>query len=614
MDHPDLTNLSLDVARNALSAGAFDISEKMARNALTIEANNIDWLNILATTCAVTKRSEEAVLYFRKIVEINPADGNQLSNLGNALCDIQLHSEAIEILHKAIAIAPQNSYAHHAMARSYHALGDAEKAILSAELALNLEPNDTVYRLLRASLRTWLDDWDGARADLALLRGRRIPLQQLVEIANIYLQMNQFDDSRKTFSAVLRVDAEYIDAILGLGLLEERVNSLQAAQVCVDNVIDLYKKQGITQSKWHPALSQLNARLAFRAKDFRKAADILANLINHPIADPLLLSHLYFELGTSLDQLGDFDSAWHAFSQAHATRKHHLSVGHKGVAGSDLLEILENPVHVISSPGSPSKSDNFRDPVFIVGFPRSGTTLLEQILDSQEGLKSFDEQPFLQQLLVQLRNHGLAYPQQLDLIDNSLRSMLRKNYFDYVSTVAPDLGTRRPVDKNPLNLVRLPFAQSFLPNSKVIVAIRHPCDVVLSCHMQSFRTPALQTSFSSLETTAELYAKVMSCWQSFREKLTLPTYVHRYEDLVTEPVKTTKELANFLELPWNDSWIEANGHAQNKGTIRTPSYAQVMEPINQKAKGRWLRYKNYFSDCTLQTLAPWIAEFGYPKL
>jgi tetratricopeptide (TPR) repeat protein len=605
---------SVNAAYAAIAAGKFIHAEEMARCSLQQTDNDINWMNVLGMVCAMTERSMEASTYFRRLVEANPNDSAQWSNLGNALCDAQQYDEAIVALKNAILLSENNSYAHFSLARSYQAKGNAINAIEEINHALKLEPTDSGFRLFQANLFVWIDDWDNARIALQQLRGKKLSTEQLVDIANMFLQMNMFDDARLIFNNALNFQPDNINALISLGLLEERVNSVSAAEKYAEKAVKIISKNESLKSKQLPALNQLIARISFRNKNFQHSTDTLTTILSSPPADPMLHSHLCFELGASLDQLGQFDKAWHVFGKAHAVRSEHLKTGHKGVAGSDLLQIIENAPPKISNKTISLTADTNKDPVFIAGFPRSGTTLLEQILDSQNELASFDEQPFLQRLLVLLRQEGLSYPQDFSEIDDLLNSKFRKLYFNYVASAVPNLGLRRPVDKNPLNLIRLPFAQGFLPQSKVIVAIRHPCDVVLSCYMQNFRTPLLQTSFSSLETTAELYAKVMNCWYHFRDSLHLPTYIHRYEDLVTDPIKTTQGLAAFLELPWNESWLDAVGHVKNKGAIRTPSYAQVTEPINQKAKGRWLNYRTCFSATTFQHLAPWIKEFGYQKI
>jgi tetratricopeptide (TPR) repeat protein len=605
------TPFSIDAAYKAIAAGNLLDAEEMARESLQQSHDKAAWTNILGIVCAMTERSIEASIYFRQLVEINPSNSAQWSNLGNALCDALLYDEAIIALKNAISLSENNPYAHFSLARSYRANGNATNAIEEINRALKLEPTDSGFKLLQANLLAWIDDWDGARLSLQQLRGKRLTPEQLTDMANIFLQMNMFDDARSALNSALSFQPENTNALICLGLLEERINSISVAEKCAEKAIAVISKNESLKKKQLPALNQLIARLSFRNKNFQHSADTLIDILSDPPSDPMLHSHLCFELGASLDQLGQFDKAWHAFSKAHTIRSEHLKLSYKGVAGSDLLQIIESdPPQMLHDTISVSADTN-KDPIFIAGFPRSGTTLLEQILDSRTGLASFDEQPFLQRLILQLRQEGLCYPKDFSKIDSLLNNKFRKLYFDYVASVAPNLGAGRPVDKNPLNLIRLPFAQGFLPNSKVIIAIRHPCDVVLSCYMQNFRTPLLQTSFSSLETTAELYAKVMSCWQSFRDSLILPTCINRYEDLVTDPIKTTQGLATFLDLQWNESWLDAVGHIKNKGAIRTPSYAQVTEPINQKAKGRWLNYQAYFSTTTLEHLAPWIKEFGY---
>jgi tetratricopeptide (TPR) repeat protein len=597
-------------ARSAFQRGDLTAVITITQASLSASPGDTELLSLAAAALAMSGRSAEAAAYYQQLVEIHPNDDKQWGNLGNALCDAKQFDKAATALHKAVSIDPSNSYAHFALARTYQAQGDAQDALKHANLACELLPNDSGFIILLAKLCLWTDDWDATRATLNRLSNQRIPPQQLIEIADIYLQMNLYDESRSAFNLALSVQPNNPFALLGLGLLEERVNAIDAATTCVEKVRRLFT--GASNEPWFQRLQQLEARLAFRNKDFQLAAKLLTQLVIKAPADPILQSHLHFELGSAYDQAGEISSAWQAFQTAHAVRLRHLRLGFKGVAGNDLIEILNKPNISISKKSHLSISDKHRDPVFIVGFPRSGTTLLEQILDMQPDLASFDEQPFLQLLLVELRKRSLLYPDDVNKIDDPTKLELRALYFEYIKYAVPNLAARRAVDKNPLNLVRLPFAQTFLPNSKVILAIRHPCDVVLSCYMQSFRTPALESSFSSLEATAELYSKSMRCWKNFRHDLQLPIHINRYEDLVSDTSKTTQAIASFLELPWNNTWLNAAEHVHSKGAIRTPSYAQVSEPIHQKAKDRWLRYRKYFSTTCLDHLTPWIEEFGYP--
>jgi hypothetical protein len=129
--------------------------------------------------------------------------------------------------------------------------------------------------------------------------------------------------------------------------------------------------------------------------------------------------------------------------------------------------------------------------------------------------------------------------------------------------------------------------------------------------MQNFRAPSFAVAFETLESCADMYDRVFSHWWQSRDNFALPVHVLRYEALVADTEAESRRLFDFLELEWDPSLLEFTERARRKGVISTPSYAQVIEPVNRKAVGRWERYREHFSERALASLAPWIERFGY---
>jgi len=254
--------------------------------------------------------------------------------------------------------------------------------------------------------------------------------------------------------------------------------------------------------------------------------------------------------------------------------------------------------------------DARNSPIFIVGFPRSGTTLLEQMLDAHPGLQSMDENPFFNRLADTLKRHDSRILGSLDVLRQFDVDELRKQYLLMVSEKIERRWDAQLVDKNPLNMLWLPFIHRLYPNAKYILAIRHPCDVLLSCYMQNFRASILLTASATLERLAHAYVGVMQVWLKHVDVFQPRVFVSRYEDVVADTAAQTKRLAEFLELDDPSPMLQFDRHARDKGFIGTPSYSQVIEPVNTKGLNRWVKYRPYFEKA-LPILDPMLKHWGY---
>ena len=246
-------------------------------------------------------------------------------------------------------------------------------------------------------------------------------------------------------------------------------------------------------------------------------------------------------------------------------------------------------------------------PVFLVGFPRSGTTLLTQVLDNHPRLQALEEKPAVDALV------GAAA--RLADIASALESedtleRLRSVYFAVVERSVKRAPGTWLVDKYPLNILRLPLIHRVFPDAKVLLALRHPCDVCLSCYMQSFKLNSAMASFLSLEQTARLYALAMRRWQWCAANLAMDVHVVRYESLVNDFEDQVQAMLGFLGLPWDDKVLEHVEGAKRRGRINTPSYHQVAQPIYRHAVYRWRHYAGHLQSI-LPTLRPFIQDFGY---
>ena len=249
-------------------------------------------------------------------------------------------------------------------------------------------------------------------------------------------------------------------------------------------------------------------------------------------------------------------------------------------------------------------------PVFLIGFPRSGTTLLDQILNTSSVIETLEEKPLVQKMLIRFQAHGFSYPKDLNLLNFELVEDLKNAYFQEVSSHSKDRPETIMIDKLPLNTIDMGLIHRVFPKSKMIFALRHPADTCLSCFFQNFSLNEAMIHFLDLTDTAKFYGMVMDLWHNYTKILSLDYHVVRYEDLVSDFEGETKKLFQFLKVPWERSVYEYNSQAKTKQKITTPSYHQVVEPLYKRSMYRWKNYAAHLKPI-FEILEPHIRKFGY---
>ena len=250
------------------------------------------------------------------------------------------------------------------------------------------------------------------------------------------------------------------------------------------------------------------------------------------------------------------------------------------------------------------------DPVFLIGFPRSGTTLLDTILRTHNLIEVLEEKPIIDKLLKEMeKNTGCSFS-NLDKIDElgikklkDAYNIERQNYIKFDEE-------KIYVDKFPLNIVYLAEINKTFPNAKYILALRNPRDSVLSCFMQPFTPNDAMSNMLSINNASNLYDRTMHLFKIYEKILNLKLHVVKYEDVINNFESTIKSLLKFLEIEWTDNLNEFYKTAENKRIISTPSYDQVNKPLYNQSIGRWKNYEDKFID-TSKIFERWTKEFDY---
>ena len=310
-------------------------------------------------------------------------------------------------------------------------------------------------------------------------------------------------------------------------------------------------------------------------------------------------------LGEAADRLGDAEAAFAAFAEMNRL------TAREAADPAAAAAAYRGQISALGARITPEWYAGWWKPrpapVFLFGFPRSGTTLLDTFLAGHPGTLVLEEKPVLKAAA-----DALGDPARLPMIGHDEIVTLRQAYYDALDAIAPAAAEAElVVDKLPLGIADTALAHRLFPNARFIFVERHPCDVVLSGYMTRFDPRGGMANFLTLEDLAELYDVTMEHWRRCREVFPLDVHTIRYERLVADPEGELRPLAGFLGIEWTPRLLDHRASAKARAFIGTPSYAQVGEPIYSRASGRWRRYRR-FIEPVLPKLLPWAERMDYP--
>jgi len=375
-------------------------------------------------------------------------------------------------------------------------------------------------------------------------------------------------------------------------------------------------RRALELSPAHPQATLLAAMGERRAGELEAARARLARLLAQVDLEPRVRRGALHERAVLLDQLGEYVAAFESLerwgAETRATPEAKRLVPDPLVRRIRAWREVLTPELVARHADPPD--DGLPTPAFLVGFPRSGTTMTEQILASHPGVHTSGELPLLIHVDQALRGERPIdqTPALVEGMDAARVARLRQKYWDEVRAALPrPLRQALFVDKLPLNIMDVGLIQVLFPRARLIVALRDPRDVCFSCLMQEFQLNVAMANFLSLERTVAFYAEVMGMWLDVRRRITLPVLEVRYEDTVSDLEGHARAMLDFLGLPWDEGVLAFHEKARER-TILTPSYEAVTERVHTKAVGRWRNYREAFAPHQ-ETLRPFVEAFGYEE-
>jgi tetratricopeptide (TPR) repeat protein len=456
---------------------------------------------------------------------------------------------------------------------------------------------------------------DFAQANLAYRRVLELAPRKaslLCTIGQQYQGLRQLDDARDCYERAVSVDPDSVDARINLAVWFEKERRLDEAWECVGACLARHPRDD--QARYFRAF------LLHRKKRDAEAETALRDLIKDGPQYPYVKYASRHLLGVVLDQLGQYSESmrWLVEAKALVRTITDTTQLERGYDEADrrrraLLAVLK-PEMIRRWREEPPASLGRYQTAFLGGHPRSGTTLLEQILDAHPEVVAFDEPVAFNQEITSHINlsmqGGEVQLNTLDTLPTPQRAEMRQRYIKSLLREAegePD--ARILLDKNPSPTMSLNVWLRVFPELKVIIALRDPRDVVISCFFLNIMLNSTNVNFLSLERTAKHYGDLMDAWLRMRELGGFDWIESRYEDVVANLEAEGKRVTEFLGLSWHPDQARSHETARRK-FLFAPTYHDVTQPVYKRAVGRWERYAEALEPIQCR-LAPYCRAFGY---
>ncbi|HEX9771782.1 MAG TPA: sulfotransferase [Kiloniellales bacterium] len=561
--------------------GDRDEAIKSYRQAVGIKPDYGDaWLN-LGGLLLNKGDAQEAELCSRHAVRIDPANPVAHHNLGAALLVRQAHREAEQCFREALRLKPDYAEALNGLGVAESARGALHDATASFRRALALKPD---YAEAHNSLGYALFEQDRLEEAIAEVQKAQAAKPELVQArvnhAIILVEQEKLQDAIRLYDDVLRNQPANPAALAGkAGVLDRQGRRDEAAKIVLPFAD--------TGSLPH-AMIPLYGKLSRDVGRHEQAISLLEGIERSGTAAANARRALHFALGDLLDDLGHYDRAFGHFAAGNALRPTDHDP-ERVAARTDRIIAFFSAERLARLPRAEERPELPSDlPVFIVGTPRSGTSLVEQILSCHPRVHAAGES---REMLRVAEDLGLRFqdaePEASDaMLKGDRLTAASERYLRGLRARAD--GAARVTDKMPYNFERLGLISLLFPRARVIHCRRDPLDSCLSCYFQNFARGNFQTfDLRHLGLFYRQYERLMAHW---REVLDLPVLDVSYEAHVDDPEGTCRQILAFLGLDWDPACLEFH---QSTRYVKTASRDQVSKPIYRSSVGRWRNYETH---------------------
>jgi tetratricopeptide (TPR) repeat protein len=577
------------------------------QSALQLDARSAEAHNNLGNAYLELGQPADAAACYRRALDIKPRDAQIHCNLANALRQLGQIAEAVACSQRAIELDPRLSAAHNNLGMLLAAQGRRAEAIASYRQALALNPSyvealnnlGNVLRELgerREALALYRQaiDLDPQRADshcnlgTALFELRRIADAE-ASFRRALALPEKYSEARVGLAAVLRVQGRTAEAEASCqAALAEDPQSAGAASMLGELRADrgrfaeaqeLFQRAITADPSFATAYCGVaqHRRMTSADSDWRQGVETL-------LARPLPLGQeisLRYALGKYFDDIGQYDAAFDNFRRANELSKRYDSSYDRAKLTQRVDRIIATFDMELLRQRRPGASDS-ELPVFIVGMPRSGTSLTEQILASHPAVYGAGEVRFWHEAFTALEKAGFGSDNAVSLLPGMAR--------DYLARVTASSGaSARVIDKMPANFLYAGLIHAALPRARILHMQRHPLDTCVSIYFQSFfNMGPFANDFDNLAHYYREYLRVTAHWRAVLPATALLEIP--YEALIADQEGWTRRTLDFIGLPWDPKCLDFH---ETDRVVITASKWQVRQRINATSAGRWRNYEKH---------------------
>jgi len=581
---PDNAAFRVMLARALVDSGRVQDALAVAAPQTGTSAAEIALWHVRAEAAQSIGRYEVAAEAWNVLCAARPDDWRAWANYGDSLARLGNWNEAARTFRRALQLNPGEVPLRRKLATALARAGRYDESADEFKRWVEASPDDAANRIAFARLLADLGRYGEA-------------LDQLDAAAQLTTGQDASIESGpsllKIASGASNSSGVNLPTLKELAFLLERTNRMDALRELLDEA----ERVGIRREQLaFPAASS-----ALRQGDAAKAKLLL--LSESPDSDP---PRWHWLMARITDALGMPDTAFAEAEKMNRSVNDYDKWRERAARHLQLLRGLAETVTPEWSRGITAlEPGERRNPSFVVGFPRSGTTLLDTFLMGHPGTAVLEEIPLIRAIERELGSIS-ALPQC------SIRELeaARHAYFAELGEHVDPAFSGLVVDKLPLNMLALPFLNAVFPDARIVFVQRHPCDCVLSCFMQAFALNDSMACFLDIRDAAEFYDAAMTVWIRSCDALRPRVQTLVYEDLVTDPEAALRPVVEHLGLEWKRELLDHRATAERRGAISTPSYSQLMKPVNRQAVGRWRHYRKQLEPY-LPILLSWAERLGY---